>query len=680
MSGIVGKYYSDGRLVEQTHLGRMVDVLAHRGPDGAAVWCHGAVGLGHRMLHTTPESLYEVLPLVNQAAELAVTADARIDNREELMARLGLTNHPSGEIADSQLILAAYEKWGEACTERLLGDFAFAIWDGRQRQLFCARDPMGVKPFYYYHSASTFVFASEIKALLCLPEIPRKLNEVKVADFLVPIFKDQMSSYYEDIFRLPPAHSMTVGGGKVRTWSYWRLDPSRELHFGADEEYVEAFRELFTEAVRCRLRSAFPVGSTLSGGLDSSAIACTAGKLRAGDGQPRLHTFSAIFPSVAEEDPRIDERPYIETVLAMGIFEPHYVYADRCKPLADVAWHKDEAWPAPSLYMGRAIFRTAHVHGVRVLLSGFDGDVVVSYGYEYLEELARTGKWADFAREAQALAQRHPRTNAMRYLQHHGMPYLTELARKWRWWAFAQQVDEIAAHFGLSRQRLFLDAGFKPLVPQPLRWVWHRLHGRVQPPAPVCGLNNAINPVFAQRMGLAQRLQAFEAHEFTSASPLREQHMLALTDGRLEYVVNVFDQTAATFALEPRYPFFDRRLMEFCLALPFEHKLWHGWTRAIFRRAMENILPAAVQWRLNKGNLSVNVRRGLLEERETLEAVILHDPRVIEAYVDIPALRAAYRRYLSQPAATSEADLFTIFLSVNLALWLRQSGLVPLNA
>src|SRR5262249_50115781 len=142
----------------------------------------------------------------------------------------------------------------------------------------------------------------------------------------------------------------------------------------------------------------------------------------------------------------------------------------------------------------------------------------------------------------------------------------------------------------------------------------------------------------------------------------------------------VFDQTAATFALEPRYPFFDRRLMEFCLALPFEHKLWHGWTRAIFRRAMENILPPAVQWRLSKGNLSVNVRRRLLEERETLQAVILHDSRVIEAYIDIPALRAAYRRYLSQPAATSEADLFTIFFSVNLALWLQQSGLAPLNA
>jgi asparagine synthase (glutamine-hydrolysing) len=315
---------------------------------------------------------------------------------------------------------------------------------------------------------------------------------------------------------------------------------------------------------------------------------------------------------------------------------------------------------------------------VRVLLSGFDGDVVVSYGYEYLDELARTGKWADFAREAYALAQRRPQTNATRYLHHHGMPYLTELARKWRWWMFVKQVGEITAHFALSD--LFLHACLKPFASQPLRWVCQWFHGLTQSTVPAGGLNNAINPIFAQRMNLAQRLQAFQAQESTLTSSFREQHMLALTDGGLEYVANVFDQTAATFALEPRYPFFDRRLIELCLALPFEHKLWHGWTRAILRRAMENILPPAVQWRLSKGNLSVNVRRKLLEERETLEAVILHDPRLIAAYIDIPALRAAYRRYLSRPATASEEDLFTVFLSVNLALWLRHSGLAPLNA
>jgi asparagine synthase (glutamine-hydrolysing) len=679
VSGLVGIYNLDGRSVDRGDVERMVVMLAHRGPDGTGIWNKESIGLGHRMLWTTPESLHERLPLVSQTGDLVLTADARIDNRDELISRLGLTDHPSGEIADSQLILAAYEKWGEDCAEKLLGDFAFAIWDARRQRLFCARDPMGVKPFYYFHSGRVFAFASEIKAVLCLEEVPRKLNEVKVADCLIPIFNDQISTYYKDIVRLPPAHSMTVGSGGVRTKSYWSLDPTRELRLGSDEEYEEAFRELFTEAIRCRLRSAFPVGSTLSGGLDSSSIACTADKLLAANGGQRLHTFSAIFPSVAEEDPRIDERPFIEAVLATGNFQPHYVRADCCKPLADVAWHKDEVLAIPNWYMVSPLFRTAQEHGVRVLLSGFGGDEVVSYGYEHLDELARTGGWADFGREARDLSQRFG-GKPLYHLRRRGFPYLTELARKWHWRAFAKQMGEVAGQFALSRQRIFLEAVLKPLVPQLLWRAWQLVCGHAQAKSGVWGLNNAIKPDFAQRINLTERVKAFETKRPISTDHLREQHVLGLASGDVQYPLGRFDQAATTFALEQRYPFFDRRFMEFCLALPFEQKLRQGWTRVIFRRAMEKVLPPKVQWRTDKGNLRLNVRRRLLEERETLDAVILHDPGVIERYVDVPALRAAYRRYLSQPVPSiSEEDLFTIFLSVNLALWLRQSGLSPVN-
>jgi asparagine synthase (glutamine-hydrolysing) len=658
---------------------RMVVVLAHRGPDGTGIWNKDFIGLGHRMLWTTPESLHEKLPLVSQTGDLVLTADARIDNRDELISRLGLTDHPSGEIADSQLILFAYEKWGEECAEKLLGDFAFAIWDARRQKLFCVRDPMGVKPFYYHYSGRVFVFASEIKAIVCLEEVPRKLNEVKVADCLIPIFNDQISTYYEDIVRLPPAHSMTVGSGGIWTRSYWSLDPTRELRLGSDEEYEEAFRERFTEAIRCRLRSAFPVGSTLSGGLDSSSIACTADKLLSANGGRRLHTFSAIFPSVAEEDPRIDERPFIEAVLATGNFEPHYVRADCCKPLADVAWYKDEVLATPNWYMVSPLFSAAQEYGVRVLLSGFGGDEVVSYGYEHLDELACTGRWADFGREARDVSQRFG-GKPLYHLRRRGFPYLAELARQQHWWALAKQVSAVAEQFALSRERIFLEAVLKPLVPQLVRRARQSLFGQVQTKSAISALNGAIKPAFAQRINLADRVKGFETKKPTSAYHLREQYVLDLVSGDIQYLLGRFDQTTATFALEQRFPFFDRRFIEFCLALPFEQKLRQGWTRAIFRRAMEKILPAKVQWRIDKGNLSVNIRRRLLEERETLDAVILHDPSVIETYVDVPALQAAYRRYLSQPVRSlSEEDLFTIFLSVNLALWLRQSGFSPAN-
>ncbi len=169
MSGIVGIYYINGRPVEGETLGRMVDILAHRGPDGADIWCEGNIGLGHRMLWTTPESLMEKQPLVDRTGNLVLTADARIDNRGELISALRLNDSPVEKITDSALILAAYAEWGNQCPEKLIGDFAFAIWDKRKQVLFCARDHMGVKPFYYYYEPGKFfAFASEIKGLLCL--------------------------------------------------------------------------------------------------------------------------------------------------------------------------------------------------------------------------------------------------------------------------------------------------------------------------------------------------------------------------------------------------------------------------------------------------------------------------------------------------------------------------------
>ena len=225
MSGIIGIYCLDGRPIDPMVLERMGESIAHRGQDGAGMWNSGPVGLGHRMRWTTPESLHEQLPLVNKTGNLILTADARIDNRDELIAALDLTGHPGREMSDSALILSAYEQWGECCPEKLLGDFAFAIWDGRKRRLFLARDHFGVKPFYYYRSDRLFVFASEIKALFNIPEVPRQLNEARVSHYLTPMMEDKTVTFYREIFRLPAHHTMTVSreGAKVRP--YWALGP-----------------------------------------------------------------------------------------------------------------------------------------------------------------------------------------------------------------------------------------------------------------------------------------------------------------------------------------------------------------------------------------------------------------------------------------------------------------------
>jgi asparagine synthase (glutamine-hydrolysing) len=643
MSAIAGIYYLDDRRVDSANLTKMIDILAHRGPDGSNVWSEGSIGFAHRMLWTTPESLLEKLPSVNQTGDIVLTADARIDNRDELIAALALNDRPSEKIADSQLVLAAYEKWGEDCPKQLLGDFAFAIWDRQKQMLLCARDHFGVKPFYYYSSGRIFVFATEIKAILCLSEVPRWLNEVKVADYLTGVVNDPIITFYQDILRLSPAHSMIVNHAGIRLQSYWSLDPSHELRLGSDKEYAEALRGIFTEAVRCRLRSAFPVGSMLSGGLDSSSIACVARKLLVEKGESQLYTFSAVFDKVTQ----CDERCFQNAVLAQGNLEPHRLHADQVSPLTDldrVFWHQDEAYGSGNLYLNWSLYGPANKQGVRVILDGFDGDTTVSHGLGYLVELASAGRWVTLA------------TEVREYSRKMNLPWRAAL---WSWvwkYGFDPTISKYRVLKQVRRWQALLRRTLRwrdPSANRPARWA-------------------TLNPDFVQRIGLEALLQTQPGKPQTE----RQNHYRRLTNAGMPGTLEVLDRAAGAFSVELRFPFWDKRLAEFCLSLPPEQKLHQGWSRMVMRRAMTGILPSEVQWRGSKSNMTPSFDHGLLAfERERLKKVILEDPSAIEDYVDVTALRQAYHRYVSRKAM--EGDALVIWKAVSLALWLQHASLKP---
>ena len=220
MSGIAAVWRLDGAPLHQATLDRMIERLAPRVADAVGTWLDGPVGLGHRMLHATPESLQQKLPLAGDTGEVVVTADARLDNRAELMSALGLAHRAADGVSDGELVLRAWERWGEECPARLLGDFAFALWDARRRVLFCARDPAGVKPLYYHLGSRLVAVASETKALLAIPDVPRRLDEISIAACLVPGLDDRVATFYEGILRLPAGHCLTVtaGGGTARAY------------------------------------------------------------------------------------------------------------------------------------------------------------------------------------------------------------------------------------------------------------------------------------------------------------------------------------------------------------------------------------------------------------------------------------------------------------------------------
>lgn len=637
MSGIAGIFLKHGAEVRSEELACMANSLKHRGPDGIGIWHEGPVGMLHCSLHTTPESLLEKLPASNSHRTAVITADARIDNRAELIESLDLAE-PHSHITDSELIRAAYEQWGPGCVNHLVGDFVFVIWDVRNQQIFCGRDPMGVKALYYFDSPHLFAFASEIKSLLCVDGVPRQLNEIRVADFLVNLFEDREITFYKGIKRLPSACTLTVSRRKTTSSRYWTLDPQREIRLGSDVEYAEAFRDLFTQCVRSRLRSAFPVASTLSGGLDSSAIACLSAKLLAPRGEA-LHTISAIFPDVPEQDlAAIDERRFIQSALATGNFIPHYIRADLMSPMRQnerMHYHLDEANLAPNLYMHWAMFEEASRNGVRVLLDGFDGDTTVSHGFARLHELMFSLRWMTLASE-------------VRMLRDNLLP-------------------------GSPLHRVFLNLCIKPVAPVWAFALKRVLTGRFEE---VHGNTTLIEPNFAREIGIRERVKRYYRPRGIRPHTSRESHLEGISDGLYAIALENADKGAAAFGLEVRYPFFDKRLVEFCLALPADQKYARGWNRVVFRRSMEGILPPDIQWRPKKGNLSSNFYRNLLEqEKSTVEEILASsDPPAFSSFVDKAAMQSAYQRFRSEPAKEGGRGV-QLFAAANLALWMRQTSL-----
>ena len=292
----------------------MLEAAAYRGPDGLNSWIDGPVGLGHAMLRTTPEAVGESQPLIDEQSGLAITMDGRVDNRDELKELLERQGLRPVSNTDAEIVLRAYQCWGEESPARILGDFAFALWDKHKRQLFCARDVASVQPFFYYSDGRRFICASELHQILVDPAVPREPDERVVGMYLTGVLLDPTTTLYRGIQKLEGGCAMTVRADEIGRRRYFDIDPAKRIRYRTDAEYAAHFESLFREAVRCRLRNVDGVAAELSGGLDSSMVIGTAQQLfREGlSPRPRFETFSLRF-----DDPEADERGFIGDVAAM---------------------------------------------------------------------------------------------------------------------------------------------------------------------------------------------------------------------------------------------------------------------------------------------------------------------------------------------------------------------------
>lgn len=586
MSGIVGLVRRDGSTATESTLHEMTEAIDHRGPDGRDILVDGAAGLGGCLLATTPEDRHEQLP--RDDGDILVTADARIDNRDELISRLA-DRVGGSPVTDSELIAAAYREWGRDCPEQLVGAYAFAVWDVDNKRLFCARDHIGIRPFYYYCSEDVVAFASEIKALLVPDAVPEELDERRLGEHLRSLFPDTERTFYSAISRLSPAHWMTVGIEQTRRGRYWSVDPSRRIELPSDEAYEDAFREIFAEAVRCRLRSIDDVGSKLSGGIDSSSVTCMARHLMDDD----LATYSVCFEGV----PAANEREYAEAVVDQGGVDPTFIDGTAVSPMVDfeeVLRVQDQPTLTPNYFLDWEVAQEAKRRGNRVVLTGFDGDRTLSHSNRYLADLLCDLRPLTFLKELQGLVDKsnHDRKSAV-----------------WH---------EVLV----------------PLTPKPIKRVYKSVRG-----AESNGTHPVIDETFESRVGLDDYTPWEPNGE--AESHAHQYHLRQLTAPILTATLEFIDHTVAAHGIEQRHPFCDRRLMEFCLAVPTDQKSNEGLSRSLIRRALEDLLPESIRYRATKADLGSNFDRSFERFERRRIASVPDNLDSIVPYVDTSPLKQA---------------------------------------
>jgi len=630
MSGIAVLYQWDGAPADRSTVERMIAVIPYRAVDGFGVWGSGPAAIGHAKLQTTPEASAETSPFVDETSGLVLSMDGRVDNRDELTAELNSHGHFVRTGTDAEIVLRAWQRWGADAPARLIGDFAFALWEPSKRRLFCARDPLGVKSFYYFNGPGFFLCASEPHQLFQDPRVVRRPNEPAIAEMLVRIPVDREETLFEGIRRLEPAHYLEVSARGVECHSYYRPDAWREIVYRSDDEYAEHFFSLFKEAVRCRIRSNKGVASDLSGGLDSSSIVCLTEQMRR-DGEvqlPSFETFSVRFaPGPAHET------EYIEEVLRKYPHRHTYVppgMAPLGQLVAQVAHYLDlPDFPNSGCTDYTAIL--GNRDDLRVRLCGLGGDEWFSGTYLAYADLLRQLRFRELLQRLRI--NRNPPPGFSPF------PGAAKVLTEYGVWPLV-----------------------RPLVPERLR---SALRQWLRPPR----LHPLVVPAFAARTKLLQRLST--RRPLPRGRSFAQQELFKYYfSGSLSYALEMDARWTAGFRLEARHPFLDRRILEFAFAIPDDQRFRPGVHKFVLRKAMRGILPERVRLRYDKTDLSELYAMALIAHGG--ERLFDRLNVVKNGWVDGAVVRRLYRSMaeaFSRRDPCYEENLFELWNVFAVELW-----------
>lgn len=567
MSGIAGIVRFDGAPPAPGAIEAMTEAMAHRGPDGIAHRVFGSVALGHCMLRTTPESLEETQPLASADDGLLLVIDGRLDNRQELEAELKAAGARLRTRSDAGLVLAAYARWGRGSARRLVGDFAFAVWDGARRRLFCARDQLGARPFFHAPGRHGLAFASEPAALLALPWVSDALNEGMVAELLADRMLSLDETLWTAIRRLPPARALVATASGTESEVYWRPDRVREVRYRSLDDYAAHYRALVEDAVRRQSRSHLPIACEVSGGIDSSGVFGIADHLL-GEGRlpaPALEGLTLRLPAGSPGD---------EIGYARAVGEHHGVTigeVDACLPPID--WFIDCArrsgsMPYPNGAINFSLYGAVRERGMRTVLTGQGGDQWQN-GTPY--------RYADLIGEGEGRALLH---------------LLAEDSRR--------DGPGYAA-------RLLVRYGLFPYLPRPAQDLVRRASRRLRrgPPDTAAWLGTRLAGLLEER-----RARAREATE-EAAKPRHGPSLETLDSGRAVHFRETANLLASLAGVETRDPLYSLPIVEFHFATPERTRLHGGRDRATHVAAMRGLVPDLVLDRTDKAEFSQAFRRHL---------------------------------------------------------------------
>ena len=570
-----------------------VDFLSYRGPDSRAIWSDGSIGFGHALLRTTHESFGERQP-ESLDGRFWITADARLDCRAELIGEVERTGRRfSRSVPDSTLILHAYAVWGMECVEHLRGDFSFAIWDARNKALFCARDHFGIKPFYYAQLGEMFLFSNTLNCVRLHPEVSEDLNEAAIGDFLLfGLNYDNATTSFRDVQRLPPAHCLTFSSNGLKIKRYWAPPTDGRIRYAKPGDYVEHFQALLQDAVADRLRTD-RVGILLSGGLDSSSVAAVAKEVSAKSGRAtEICGYTYVYESLIPDR----EGEYARQVAEFLRIPTKYLAMDEAQ-LFEGCDDPELSWPEPidnPLFASYLESCSVISKDCRVLLSGEGADNLMYFQmWPYVEDLRRNGEW------------RRLLTETANYFWVRPFP--------WR---------------GI-RARLLRVIGKEPGMPVFPQW---------------------LEADFAKRNDLQERWEEWGKHpKLKREHPIHPKAHASLSLPQWTHMFELENAGVPRDPLEVRYPFLDLRIVNYLLALPpfpwFFQKM-------LLREAMAGRIPEAIRMRpktpLQGDPVAAQVRRTGAE----LFKKIRWSPDA-ERYIDRSALEAPHGKMNSAQTSTS---------------------------